>query len=62
MEDLGVRGEVLAAVGGIEAFGEDDEGGTSFGGFKDTESGTGEVGGLVGAWGKGSEREEVVVM
>lgn len=62
LEGLGVRGEVLAAVGGIEAFGEDDEGGTGSGGFEDTGSGTGEVGGLVGAWSKGSEREEEVVM
>ena len=61
LEGLGVRGEVLAAVGGIEAFGEDDEGGAGSGGFEDTGSGTGEVGGLVSAWSKGSEREEVVM-
>lgn len=62
LEGLGVRGKVLAAVGGIEAFRENDEGGTGFGGFKDTGSGTGEVSGLVGAWGKWSEREEEEVM
>ena len=49
-EGLGVGGEVLAAVGGVEAFGEDDEVGTCFGGFEDAGAGAGEVGGFVGAW------------
>ena len=35
LEGLGVGGEVLAAVRGVEAFGEDDEGGSGFGGFED---------------------------
>ena len=35
LEGLGVGGEVLAAVGGVEAFGEDDQGGSGFGGFED---------------------------
>ena len=50
-ESLGVGGEVLAAVGGVEAFGEDDEGGAGFGGFEDFGSGAGEIDGFVGAWG-----------
>ena len=61
LQGFGVGGEVLAAVGGIEAFGEDDEGGSGFGGFEDARAGAGEVGGFVGAWGKlGSEGEEDV--
>ena len=58
LERLGVRGEVLAAVGGIEAFGEDDQGGSGFGGFEDTGAGAGEVGGLVGALWEGRVREK----
>ena len=53
LEGLGVRGEVLAAVGGVEAFGEDDQGGSGFGGFEDARAGAGEVCGFVGAWGGG---------
>lgn len=49
MESLGVRGEVLAAVGGVEAFWKDDQRGSSFGGFEDAGAGAGEVGGFVGA-------------
>lgn len=49
-EGLGVRREILAAVRGIETFGEDDEGGARFGGFEDARAGPSEVGGLVGAW------------
>lgn len=56
LEGFGVRGEVLAAIGGIEAFREDNEGGTGFGCFKDTGSGTGKVGGLVGAWGQKGQK------
>ena len=49
LQRLGVRGEVLAAVGGVEAFGEDDQGCTGFGGFEDARAGAGEFGGFVGA-------------
>ncbi len=49
-ESLGITGEVLAAVRGIEAFWEDDEGGASFGGFENFGAGTGEVDGLIGSW------------
>ncbi len=43
---------MLAAVGGVEAFGEDDEGGAGAGGFEDAGAGAGEVVGFVGAcWG-----------
>ncbi len=52
-EGFGVVGEVLAAVGGVEAFGEDDEGGAGAGGFEDAGAGAGEVVGFVGAWGWG---------
>lgn len=51
LEGLGIGGKVLAAVGGVEAFGEDDQGGSGFGSFEDAGAGTGEVGGFVGAWG-----------
>ena len=35
LEGLGIGWEVLAAVRGVEAFGEDDQGGSGFGGFED---------------------------
>ena len=41
---LGVAGEVLASVGRIEAFGEDDEGSAGLAGFEDAGAGAGEVG------------------
>ena len=50
-EGLGVGGEVLASVRGVEAFGQDNEGGAGFGGFEDFGSGAGEVDGFIGAWG-----------
>ena len=66
LQRLGVGGEVLAAVGGVEAFREDDQGGSGFGGLEDARAGAGEVGGFVGAWrewvrkgGGGGEDEEV---
>ena len=43
-------GEVLAAIGGVEAFREDYEGGTSFGGLEDTVAGSSEVGSFVGPY------------
>lgn len=52
-EGFGVGGEVLAAVGRVEAFGEDDEGGAGAGGFEDAGARSGEVGGFVGACGGG---------
>lgn len=52
-ECFGVGREVLASVGRVEAFGEDDEGGAGFGGFEHAGAGAGEVGGLVGACGGG---------
>lgn len=61
LESLGVGGEVLAAVGGVEAFRQHDERGSGFGGFEDAGAGAGEVGGFVGAWGGrggGSEGEK----
>lgn len=36
LQSLGVRGEVLAAVGGVEAFGENDQRGSGLRGFKDS--------------------------
>lgn len=51
LESLRVRGEVLAAVGGVEAFWKDDQRGSSFGGFEDAGAGAGKVGGFVGAYG-----------
>lgn len=39
----------MAAVGGVEAFWEHDQGGAGFGCFEDFEAGVGEVGGFVGA-------------
>ena len=54
-ERLGVGGEELAAVGRVEAFREDDQGGAGAGGFEDFGAGAGEVGGFVGAWGVVSE-------
>lgn len=50
-EGFGVGGEVLAAVGRVEAFGEDDEGGAGAGGFEDAGARSGEVGGFVSACG-----------
>ena len=35
LESLGIIREVLAAVGGVEAFGKDDQGSSGFGGFED---------------------------
>ena len=49
-EGFGVGGEVLAAVRRIEAFGEDDEGGSCLGGFEDFGACVGEVDGLVSTW------------
>lgn len=58
LQSLGVGGEVLAAVRGVEAFGENDERGSGFGGFEDARAGAGEVCGFVGAWrGEGQKRE-----
>lgn len=51
LQSLGVGGEVLAAVGGVEAFGENDERGSGFGSFEDAGTSAGEVGGFVGTWG-----------
>lgn len=50
-EGFGVGGEVLAAVGRVEAFGEDDERGAGAGGFENAGARSGEVGGFVGACG-----------
>lgn len=52
-QGFGVGGEVLAAVGRVEAFREDDEGGAGAGGFEDAVTRSGEVGGFVGACGWG---------
>ena len=52
----------MAAVGGVEAFGENDERCSGFGGFEDAGAGAGEVGGFVGTWGGGLEVEEEVVV
>lgn len=46
---LRVAGEVLRAVGGVEAFGEDDDFGAFGGGGEDLCARIGEVGGFVGA-------------
>lgn len=43
-------GEVLGAVGGVEAFGKDDQVGACARGFKDTGAGAGEVACFVGTW------------
>lgn len=51
-QGFGVFGEVLAAVGGVEAFWEDDEVGAGAGGFEDAVAGSGEVVGFVRAWGR----------
>ena len=56
LEGFGIRGEILAAVRGVEAFGEDDQRGAGFGGFEDAGAGTSEVGSLVGAWGGGGSQ------
>ena len=48
-ERFGVGGEVLAAIGRIEAFRKDDEGGPGLGGFEDARTSPGKVGGFVGA-------------
>ena len=48
-ECFGVGGEVLAAIGRIEAFWEDDEGSSGLGGFEDARTSPGKVGGLVSA-------------
>jgi len=51
---FGVGGEVLGAVGGIEAFREDDEVCAILRGFEDFGAGAREVDGFVGAcWGAG---------
>ena len=49
-QSFGVGGEVLAAVGGIEAFWEDDQLRALLGGFEDAIAGVREIGGFVGAW------------
>ena len=55
-QGFGILGEVGRAVGGVEAFGEDDQLGAGVGGFEDAGTGAGEVGGFVGAWrGEGGE-------
>lgn len=59
MERLGVGGEVLAAVGGVEALWEDDQRGSGFGGFEDAGASAGEVGGFVGAWGGGGQNRRM---
>ena len=46
---LCVFGEVLGAVGRVEAFREDDQAGACFGGLEDFGAGVGEVGSFVGA-------------
>ena len=48
-KSLGVFGEVLSTVGRVEAFGEDDQAGASFGGLEDFGAGVREVGSFVGA-------------
>lgn len=48
---LGVGGEELASVGGVEAFGEDDYVGALGGCLADLGGCVGEVGGFVGAGG-----------
>ena len=48
-ERFGVGGEVLAAIGRVEAFWEDDEGSAGLGGFEDARTSPGKVGGFVGA-------------
>ena len=48
-ERFGVGGEVLAAIGRVEAFWEDDEGSPGFGSFEDARTSPGKVGGLVSA-------------
>ena len=52
-EGFGIIREVLRAVGGVEAFWEDDKGGACFGGLEDFGASVVEVGGFVGAckWG-----------
>lgn len=50
-ERLSIAGEVLRAVGGVEAFWEDDDFGALGGGGEDLGARVGEVGGFVGAWG-----------
>ena len=40
----------MAAVGGVEAFWKDDQGGAGFGSFEYMRASAGEVGGLIGAW------------
>ena len=52
-----VLGEVFCAVGGIEAFGEDDDFGASARGFEDFGAGMGEVVGFVGGAGQLDEGE-----
>jgi hypothetical protein len=44
-----VGGKELGSVGGVEAFGEDDEVCAMLGSFEDFGAGAGEVGGFVGA-------------
>lgn len=56
-ELLGVFGEILCAIGRVEAFWEDDEFGACAGGFEDFGAGGGEVGGFVGAGGQLDEGE-----
>lgn len=47
MECFGVFGEILCAVGRVEALWENDQSCTSLGSFKDLASGMGEVDGFV---------------
>ena len=48
-ESFGVGGEVLAAIGRVEALWEHDEGGPGLGSFEDASTSPGNVGGFVGA-------------
>ena len=52
MQGLGVLGEVLGAVGGVEALGQDDDIGTLGGCFEDLCPCSCEIGGLVGTCGR----------
>ncbi len=48
-EGFGVFGKVLAAVGRVKAFGEDDERSADAGGFEDFGACAGEIDGFVGS-------------
>lgn len=46
---FGIGGEVGSAVGGVEAFGKYDEGGTGTRGFEDAGARMGKIGGFIGS-------------